>query len=200
MQKTTLKEKKKNVCKLEYWDNYQDTVDYKRWKAYYVNGNQIKFGNHPTTDIRFTAYLERWIEDNGREPKEGEVIYECNGYVVDDVWTDIQAIDPKDTVEKYGYPTQKPVALYQRIIKAASNENDMVLDAFCGCVTTCVAAEQLDRQWIGIDIWDEAHEAVWKRLMKECDIETPERRKTGSWCIKTRCGNQLSNQASHSHG
>ena len=66
--------------------------------------------------------------------------------------------------ERTGYPTQKPLALYERIIKASSNEGDMILDPFAGCATTCVAAEQLNRQWVGIDIWDKAHDVVVRRL------------------------------------
>ena len=51
-----------------------------------------------------------------------------------------------------GYPTQKPVALLERIVEASSNENDVVLDPFCGCGTTIAAAQKLNRRWIGIDI------------------------------------------------
>ena len=69
--------------------------------------------------------------------------------------------------ERTGYPTQKPLALYERIIHACSNEGDTVLDPFAGCATTCVAAERLKRQWVGMDIWDEAHEVVIQRLQKE---------------------------------
>ena len=69
--------------------------------------------------------------------------------------------------EKVGYPTQKPVALYERIIKASSNEGDMVLDPFCGCATTPVAAERLGRQWIGMDTWDKTHQVVLERLNAE---------------------------------
>ena len=69
--------------------------------------------------------------------------------------------------ERTGYPTQKPLALYERIIRASSNECDIVLDPFCGCATTLVAAERLNRQWIGIDIWDKAHETVIRRLQDE---------------------------------
>ena len=69
--------------------------------------------------------------------------------------------------ERMGYPTQKPLKLYERIIRASSVENDVVLDPFCGCATTCVAAERLGRQWIGIDIWDKAHETVISRLQHE---------------------------------
>ena len=69
--------------------------------------------------------------------------------------------------ERTGYPTQKPLALYERIITASSNEGDLVLDPFCGCATTPVAAERLNRQWVGVDIWEKAHEVVIGRLTKE---------------------------------
>ncbi len=54
--------------------------------------------------------------------------------------------------ERLGYPTQKPVALLERIIQASSNEGDVVLDPFCGCGTTIAAAQKLGRTWIGIDV------------------------------------------------
>ena len=66
--------------------------------------------------------------------------------------------------ERTGYPTQKPLALYERIIKASSNPGDMVLDPFCGCATTPVAAERLGRQWVGMDIWDGALDIVKQRM------------------------------------
>ncbi len=69
--------------------------------------------------------------------------------------------------ERTGYPTQKPLALLERIIKASSNEGDIVLDPFCGCATTCIAAERLDRKWIGIDVSVKAFELVKQRLKKE---------------------------------
>ena len=68
--------------------------------------------------------------------------------------------------EHTGYATQKPVALYERFIQASSREDDIVLDPFAGCATTCVAAERLGRQWVGIDIWDKAHETVIQRLQQ----------------------------------
>jgi len=74
---------------------------------------------------------------------------------VDDVWTDINALNPV-AKERLGYPTQKPLALLERIVKASSNENDILLNALCGCGTALVAAEKLKRQWIGIVI--EMHE------------------------------------------
>ena len=66
--------------------------------------------------------------------------------------------------EHSGFPTQKPLALYERLIKASSNEGDMVLDPFAGCATTLVAAERLGRQWVGIDIWDGAAGVVQQRM------------------------------------
>ena len=80
-----------------------------------------------------------------------------------DVWTDLQALNPMSR-ERTGYPTQKPLALLERIIKASSNEGDVVLDPFCGCGTTCVAAELLRRQWVGIDIEEEVAPLLAERL------------------------------------
>ena len=88
------------------------------------------------------------------------------GTPVTDWWTDIPTVTGWNT-ERTGYPTQKPLALYERIIKASSDEGDVVLDPFCGCATTPVAAERLNRQWVGIDYWDEAHQIVLDRLEGE---------------------------------
>ena len=95
--------------------------------------------------------------------------YELNkkGAVQNDWWTDIQPILSPTAKEQTGYPTQKPLALYERIIKASSNKGDMVLDPFAGCATTCVAAEKHERQWVGIDIWDGAEDVVVDRLEQE---------------------------------
>ena len=66
--------------------------------------------------------------------------------------------------ERTGYPTQKPLALLDRIIKASSNKGDVVFDPFCGCATTLVAADRLERDWIGIDISAKAAELVVERI------------------------------------
>ena len=73
------------------------------------------------------------------------------GIAVHDVWTDVEPINAA-AAERLGYPTQKPEALLERIIRASSNEGDLVLDPFCGCGTTIAVAERLHRRWIGIDI------------------------------------------------
>ena len=72
--------------------------------------------------------------------------------------------------ERTGYPTQKPLALLHRIIKASSNEGDIVFDPFCGCATTCVAAQQLGRKWIGIDIEKQAVSILIERLSNDAGL------------------------------
>ena len=93
---------------------------------------------------------------------------EYEGNPLDNNWTDIPRVIGRESV---GYPTQKPLALLERIIRASSNEGDMVLDPFCGCATTCVAAERLKRKWVGIDVSVKAYELVKQRLAKDVERE-----------------------------
>jgi site-specific DNA-methyltransferase (adenine-specific) len=88
-----------------------------------------------------------------------------HGAIVDSLWTDIEAIGSQ-AQERLGYPTQKPIALLERIIKASSREGDVVLDPFCGCGTTIEAAERLKREWIGIDVTHYAVTLIETRLRK----------------------------------
>ncbi|MDR0304210.1 MAG: HNH endonuclease, partial [Chitinispirillales bacterium] len=85
-----------------------------------------------------------------------------------DVWS-IPTINAMSK-ERTGYPTQKPLALLHRIIKASSNEGDIVFDPFCGCATTCVAAQQLGRKWIGIDIEKQAVGILIERLSDDAGL------------------------------
>ncbi len=89
------------------------------------------------------------------------------GKPIEDWWVDISSGAHISIKERTGYPTQKPLALLERIIKASSNKGDMILDPFCGCATTCIAAEKLGRQWIGIDVSYKAFDLVRERLNKE---------------------------------
>jgi len=95
------------------------------------------------------------------------------GVPCDTVWTDIPPINSQAT-ERLGYPTQKPLALMERIIKASSNPNDIVLDAFCGCGTALVGAQNLGRQWIGIDISPTACRVMAKRMRDVCKLREDE--------------------------
>ncbi len=85
---------------------------------------------------------------------------------------DVWEINPvgRTAKERTGYPTQKPLALLERIIKASSKEGDVVLDPFCGCATTCVAAQNLDRKWIGIDIEEKAAQVLLNRLSDDAGL------------------------------
>ena len=99
----------------------------------------------------------------GAVPRYKRYLNEQKGRPLGDVWADIQPINSQ-AQERIGYPTQKPLALLDRIIRASSNEGDMVLDPFCGCATSLVAADRLNRQWIGIDLSPLAARLVLKRL------------------------------------
>lgn len=110
----------------------------------------------------------------GSVPRLKRYLDEQEGRPIDTIWTDIPPINSQAD-ERLGYPTQKPLALLERIIKASSNENDIVLDAFCGCGTALVAAQKLKRQWIGIDISPTACRVMAKRLKKDCGLKEDEK-------------------------
>lgn len=90
--------------------------------------------------------------------------------LVGDTWNDIPDMMHAPKRERTNYPTQKPLALYERIVLASSGKGDMVLDPFAGCATTCVAAERLGRNWIAIDINKEAEQVTIDRLQQEAQL------------------------------
>ena len=94
----------------------------------------------------------------------------ARGKTCADWWADIGAGSHIPKRERVGYPTQKPLALLDRIIKASSNPGDVVLDPFCGCATACVSAESLHRQWIGMDLSPVAATLVESRLREQFGI------------------------------
>jgi site-specific DNA-methyltransferase (adenine-specific) len=89
--------------------------------------------------------------DTSKRPRLKRYLAEQEGTIVPNIWLDIQPLHDVAT-ERMGYPTQKPIALLERIVQASSNPGDIVLDPFCGCGTAIAAAEKLGRQWIGIDV------------------------------------------------
>ena len=101
--------------------------------------------------------------------------YRERGKILEDWWEGI-AIASRGK-QNVGYPTQKPLELYERIIKASSNQGDVVLDPFAGCATTCVAAERLGRQWVGADYWEGTAGLVIQRLQQHL----PAPLQTGDW-------------------
>ncbi|MDA7967514.1 MAG: HNH endonuclease [Gammaproteobacteria bacterium] len=123
----------------------------------------------------------RHVDSDGRRYREvrsnGKTYryYQDEGKAVDNVWDDV-GIAPSNTPlhrEYQGYPTQKPLALLNRIIAASSKEGDLVLDPFCGCATACVAAQYGKRGWIGIDISPKAYDLTLARFEKELGIFNP---------------------------
>ncbi len=104
-----------------------------------------------------------WPKKKGGSPMLKRYLDEAKGIPALDVITDISPLN-NVSIERLGYPTQKPEALLHRIIYASSNEGDVVLDPFCGCGTTVAAAQQMRRQWIGIDITFIAVDLIDKRL------------------------------------
>ncbi len=108
----------------------------------------------------------------GAVPRLKRYLDEQKGQPIDDVWNDIPPLNSQ-AKERTGYPTQKPLVLLSRIIKASSNPGDMILDPFAGCATACVAAERLKRQWIGIDLSSVAAALVVSRLRDEGSLLFP---------------------------
>jgi DNA modification methylase len=105
----------------------------------------------------------RIIFSKNGNPRLKTYLKDLPGVSVRDIWTDIEPVN-SGAAERLGYPTQKPVALLERIIQASSNPGDVVLDPFCGCGTTIDAAEKLGREWIGIDVTQLAISLIKNRL------------------------------------
>jgi len=109
----------------------------------------------------------------GVVPRQKRYLDEMLGVPLGSVWDDIGPIQGS-AQESLGYPTQKPIKLLERILEISSNENDIVLDAFCGCGTALVAAQTLKRQWIGIDISPTACRVMAKRMRTVCCLPESE--------------------------
>ena len=99
----------------------------------------------------------------GNVPQRKQYLDQGKGVPVQSLWDDVPALHSQ-AAERLGYPTQKPEALLERILKASSNEGDTVLDAYCGCGTTIAVAQRLNRKWIGIDITYQSISLILKRL------------------------------------
>ena len=114
---------------------------------------------------------------SGRDHKHGASEQLARGKVVEDYWTDIPALSVSK--ERLGYPTQKPAGLLERIIRASSKRDGVILDPFCGCGTAIYAAEKLGRRWIGIDISPFATGLVRQRVYRQCNLRWKDVRMLG---------------------
>jgi len=145
--------------------NLEDNSLYDRWIKYSKNGITILFEDFPRADkVKFETYTKRFISQNKREPINGDVLYEFEGALIDDVWDDCPSVF-RNLNEKIDYPTQKPESLLERIIKASSNEGDLIADFFCGSGTTAAVAEKLGRKWITSDLGRFSVHTARKRLI-----------------------------------
>lgn len=140
-------------------------------------------GVRPTKG-RYWAYSKAKMaafEDEGRivytrtgMPRLKVYVDNPEGVPLQSVWTRPELWLNSGAKERIGYPTQKPLALLERIIKTSSDPDDIVLDAFCGCGTALVAAQDLERRWIGIDISPTACRVTAERLVKDCSLQQGE--------------------------
>ena len=135
------------VSKNGYWSDYRIPVSEKYLNSHY-----------------------RQVDEQGRRCRirvdagKTRIYYPDEGMICNDWWNDIPYVNSQ-AKERTGSPDQKPLALYERIIKASSNEGDLVLDPFCGCATTIIAANSLKRRWVGIDRRVDARYHIITRLM-----------------------------------
>ena len=125
-------------------------------------------GNHWKYTIERLDELDKegrihYPKKKGGVPGYKRYLDEMEGVAIQSIINDISPLSAQ-SAEKLGYPTQKPESLLERIIKASSNEGDIILDAYCGCGTTIAVAEKLNRSWIGVDITYQSISLILKRL------------------------------------
>jgi DNA modification methylase len=137
------------------------TYDYKGYRPH-KNGWAVSLEKMKALDAEGLLLFPK---NSGGRIMRKKYLDESAGPILGNVWNDISQLRGADS-ERLGYPTQKPVRLLDRILKISSKENDVVLDAFCGCGTALAAAHNLGRQWIGIDISPTACRVMAKRLRK----------------------------------
>ena len=127
--------------------------------------------SRPKTHMKIETDTEGQDWQIKKDAKSGKIYrYPVKaGALCPDWWIGIEPPN-RSSKERIGYPTQKPLKLLDRILKASSNEGDVVLDPFCGCATACIASEKLQRQWVGIDVSSKAAELVRVRMRDEIGL------------------------------
>ena len=177
-----------NVTHQAYDDDYVEQYyrytdpDGRRWMSDNLSASGLQGGGY---EYEWNGVTRVWRVPRSTMEQldlEGRVFYTRNGIArrkryldespglrIQDIWTDTQALRSWHK-ERLGYPTQKPQALLERIIEASSNEGDVVLDPFCGCGTAVAAAENLKRNWIGIDVTHLAVALMKSRLRTAFDL------------------------------
>lgn len=132
------------------------------WLGHQPPANGWRYSTEKMAELHDDGRI--WYPDTkAKRPQLKRYLNEQAGVVVGNVWTDISPINSR-AAERLGYPTQKPLALLERILTASSNPGDVVLDPFCGCGTTVDAAQKMGRRWIGIDVTTLAVDLIDARL------------------------------------
>ena len=150
--------------------------DGRAWSGYDITAKGLSGGGYVYEYKGVKSFWRAPLETMERSDAEGRLRFTSKGGIrgkiyldempgrpVQSLWDDIDPVNSQAR-ERSGCPTQKPLALYERIVRASSNEGDIVLDPLCGCATTPIATERLGRQWVGIDIWDGAADVVRQRM------------------------------------
>ncbi len=157
------------------WDNLTGPGGAAKGNAFYEVLGVKKFWRYsPENMAELIADGRVAIPPKGKIPAIKRYLDKSLGVPLQSVWDDLPPVNSQ-AKESLGYPTQKPLQLLERIIRTSSNENDIVLDAFCGCGTALVAAQNLNRQWIGIDVSPTACTVMAKRLRSVCKLPESEK-------------------------
>ena len=175
----------------DQWRDYDPTPHGRHWA---IPSKVLEHVNVPEEEPSVQKMLDSMDEAGlillpkkvGGMPRYKQYLSSSRGILYQDIWAfqpstrgvcwesdqgideDVKWLD--NETERVGYPTQKPLGLLRRVIESSSNERDVVFDPFCGCATACVAAERLQRQWIGIDLSPLAAKLVNSRLQKEMGL------------------------------
>jgi len=169
-----------------YIDSFFRHVEPETGRRYQLQNVLNPNKNRPNLTYEWNGHVRvwKWTKDKMQQlhdagllvysktglPRLKQYLDESKGEKLHDIWDDVRPIG--QTVDKsLGYETQKPLALLERIIQASSNEGDIVLDPFCGCGTAVVAAQKLNRRWIGIDITHLAIALMRNRLKDSFNID-----------------------------
>ena len=158
-----------NCATAKYVTNKDSIFLYSKSNKYYFNPIRIPLSEeqkkwYNKTDENGRRYSAPFGKISDGDPNRRKYLDEHEGVAVTDLWVETELTLRSTSKERLGYPTQKPVALYERIIKASSNQGDTVLDPFAGSGTTLDAAQSLGRAWIGIDQSSEAINVIQKRM------------------------------------
>jgi len=156
-----------NILYTEYPEEYYKRFKYQDENGYYRWQVMATYSQERYDELKREGKLRH--SENAKFPEFKQYLHELKGIPIDNIWTDIDMINSQ-SLERIGYPTQKPESLLKRIIESTSNEGDVILDPFVGGGTTIAVADKLNRQWIGIDQSVQAIKVTELRLDKQRDL------------------------------